>query len=467
MSALMVRTKTPGIYKRGGRYVFVYKVNGRQKKESCRTLAEARRLKSARQTDVARGEFHEQTRTRFREYAEEWVERYQGRGRKGFRELTRDDYRRDLRRYAFPFFDEKLGRRLSQITPRDVANFVAWLCDESEQLKRAEQETREIERELARRLEQAKGDEREEVAKRIRRQRKRGRQTTLLSDATVRRILSPVRACLRMAVDEGLIRNNPADKAALPHRPQLEDEEAEDVRVLTREQLAIFLRVVHPKFELLFRTLAATGLRISEAIALEWRYVELDGSGPHVKVRQARVRGKLGPPKSKYGRRDVPLPAELVSALRRHRANGSGQDRDPVFMATNGQPLRQENVRNRHLRPAAEEAGAPWAGFHAFRHTCASMLFERGANAVQVQRWLGHHSPAFTLATYVHLLSDDLGEPLELSAELQVANPVATDPTALDGNVATADEEPGGLVAALQAASPTPRNSTGLAQAES
>jgi len=35
---------------------------------------------------------------------------------------------------------------------------------------------------------------------------------------------------------------------------------------------------------------------------------------------------------------------------------------------------------------------------------------------VQVQRWLGHHSAAFTLAAYVHLLDGDLGEPLSLSA---------------------------------------------------
>ena len=32
---------------------------------------------------------------------------------------------------------------------------------------------------------------------------------------------------------------------------------------------------------------------------------------------------------------------------------------------------------------------------------------------VQVQRWLGHHSPSFTLDTYVHLLEDDFGEPIE------------------------------------------------------
>lgn len=53
-------------------------------------------------------------------------------------------------------------------------------------------------------------------------------------------------------------------------------------------------------------------------------------------------------------------------------------------------------------------------GFHAFRHTCASILFAEGRNAVQVQRWLGHRSAAFTLATYVHLLDGDLGEPLAI-----------------------------------------------------
>jgi integrase len=33
-------------------------------------------------------------------------------------------------------------------------------------------------------------------------------------------------------------------------------------------------------------------------------------------------------------------------------------------------------------------------GVHTLRHTCASRLFAAGRNAVQVQRWRGHHSPA-------------------------------------------------------------------------
>jgi hypothetical protein len=53
-----------------------------------------------------------------------------------------------------------------------------------------------------------------------------------------------------------------------------------------------------------------------------------------------------------------------------------------------------------------------WVGFHTFRHTCATILFRAGWNAVQVQRWLGHHKPSFTLDTYVHLLPEDLPEPV-------------------------------------------------------
>ena len=104
---------------------------------------------------------------------------------------------------------------------------------------------------------------------------------------------------------------------------------------------------------------------------------------------------------------------DLVSALRRARADSTWQgERDLVFPSERGTPLDYKNLHKRVLTPAAQEAGVPWAAFHTFRHTCASRLFAEGRNAVQVQRWLGHHSPAFTLSVYVQLLNDDLGGPL-------------------------------------------------------
>jgi integrase len=79
-----------------------------------------------------------------------------------------------------------------------------------------------------------------------------------------------------------------------------------------------------------------------------------------------------------------------------------------VFHSAVGTVIDSSKLMSRVLKPAGRRAGVPWVGFHTFRHTCATTLFRRGLNAKQVQVWLGHHSPAFTLATYVHFLDDDL-----------------------------------------------------------
>jgi integrase len=92
------------------------------------------------------------------------------------------------------------------------------------------------------------------------------------------------------------------------------------------------------------------------------------------------------------------------------------------------------------LKPAREGARVEWVGFHTFRHTCASLLFAEDRNAVQVQRWLGHHSAAFTLATYVHLLDGDLGKPLDFAEDpSKGGNKVATDPTGSDSTPPESD----------------------------
>jgi integrase len=113
-------------------------------------------------------------------------------------------------------------------------------------------------------------------------------------------------------------------------------------------------------------------------------------------------------PGSGYGRRDVPLSTATAQRLWAARAERKAADDEPVFCAGNGAHLDAANLFGRVLKPAARRAGVPWAGFHTLRHTCATSLFWRGLNAKQVQVWLGHHSPAFTLAVYVHLMSDDL-----------------------------------------------------------
>ena len=405
MAAPMVKTKHPGIFKRGSRYVVVFYVDGRQRKEAVRTLDEARRLKARRETDVERGEFHARSRATLREYALGWVEGYQGRGRRGFRDSTREDYRRMLTQYPLDYFPERT--RLTEITPMRIAEFVAWLCEQTKPAPTKDHPGR----------------------------------CEPLSDKTIRNVMGPLRACLATAVREGLIRSNPARDIDLPHRPTAEDTEDEEVRVMNEEELRALLKQFPEQWRLFFWFLAATGLRISEAIAVQWRHLQLDGSTSHVKVRRGVVRGKPGPPKSRHARRDVPLPSGLVLALReRRKETERAGDDDLVFPASNGAYLHVGNLRRRVLKPAREGAGVEWVGFHTFRHTCASLLFAEGRNAVQVQRWLGHHSAAFTLTTYVHLLDGDLGKPLDFAEDpSEGGNKVATDPTGSDSTPPESD----------------------------
>jgi integrase len=71
-----------------------------------------------------------------------------------------------------------------------------------------------------------------------------------------------------------------------------------------------------------------------------------------------------------------------------------------------------------------EEAGAPWAAFHTFRHTFASIHLSEGTNLLQLSRALGHHSAAFTLSRYTHLLPGDEAPALDLTAGVADAGPL-------------------------------------------
>jgi integrase len=128
-------------------------------------------------------------------------------------------------------------------------------------------------------------------------------------------------------------------------------------------------------------------------------------------VRRAIVAGELTAPKSRYGIRAVPLSLGLAAELRRLRPPDAGED-GLVFQAANGAPLNPGNLRSRVLAPAAQRAGVRGVSVHTLRHTCAALLVAAGASPLRLQRWMGHHSPAYTLEAYGHLIDGELGSGL-------------------------------------------------------
>jgi integrase len=347
-------------------YVAVFDVAGRQHKKIARTFTAAKRLK------LHGGDNAPERAITFLKFLDEWVERYRGQGRRGFRDQTREEYRRLIRAYAHRYFSARL--KLVDVSPYLLARFVDWLCDEETQGRR-------------------------------------------LSDKTIANIVIPLRTALKTAAREGLIQHNPSQDLALPHREENPDDE-EDVRVFSREQLAAVLSAAPDEHRLLLELLAGCGLRISD-VALQRRHFRLDDGPPAVRVRRAYVKGRIVPPKSKHGRRSILLPPPLAGKVRTRMDATPGEPTDLFFRSDSDGFLDADALRRRMLKPLVDEAGAGWAAFHAFRHTFASIHLSEGTHVVAVSRALGHHSAAFTLSRYAHLLPGELAPPLDLDAVLE------------------------------------------------
>lgn len=110
-------------------------------------------------------------------------------------------------------------------------------------------------------------------------------------------------------------------------------------------------------------------------------------------------------------RRTVGLPRRAIGALRSHRkrqleeklrAGGACQDNGLVFASRHGKPLDAQNVVNRSFKPLLERSGLPPVRFHDLRHSCLSLLAQRGEPIRDLQALAGHATAAFTLQRYTH-----------------------------------------------------------------
>ena len=239
MSAPLVKTKTPGVYRRGSRYVVCFRDQyGTPRKRSAATLAEARELKAAVVTDVRRGEYRPRARLRFAAYARECGASYRGRTSRGIRPETLLDYVADLERHIIPLLGQL---ELTAIEPRDLKRVAASLADKG------------------------------------------------LMPASIRCILAPLKLVLATAYEDGLIRANPAAGVRLVQGSQRRDPSKR--KALSERELLRFLDAVPAEWRLFFELLAHSGLRIGEAVALTW--ADIDFGQRRLRVRRRRYRGRI------------------------------------------------------------------------------------------------------------------------------------------------------------------------------
>ena len=146
---------------------------------------------------------------------------------------------------------------------------------------------------------------------------------------------------------------------------------------------------------------------------------------------------RIEPPKSRNGKRTLPLDDELVSALtelRKHqikesenagRAYRAGlEDLDwytagDEYVVTDelGIPIHPESYSDEFTR-LLRRAGLPKIRLHDSRHTTLSLMEKAGVPISIVSKWAGHYDAAFTMKTYVHASDDDLKQGRQALAKI-------------------------------------------------
>jgi integrase len=208
--------------------------------------------------------------------------------------------------------------------------------------------------------------------------------------AHLRNLMSGI---LQRAVEWEYLEVNPARGVKLPPMQR-----RRKTVVLTCEQLATLLRSLQEPVKTLATTVAMTGLRIGEALALRWANVDFEKNV--IRVREAVYAGHFSTPKTKSSIRDVPLGPALKKSLQDYRKGEPGDAL--VFASRNGKPIDAKNILRRTLKPTCVRLELPPITWHSFRHTHATLLSDLGESMKTAQAQLGHARLSTTAEIYTH-----------------------------------------------------------------
>ena len=198
-----------------------------------------------------------------------------------------------------------------------------------------------------------------------------------LAGGTVNRRLAALSKVCKTAHAAGMTDTPPPKFLRLreaPHR----------TRVVTEEELGALVEKSGGIYGKLWVFLHETGLRVSEALSLEWSDVTLRVGASSVTVRES----KSGSP------RTVPLTRAAEELMRGTLAFGWSK---PFWVDQHSVNREWESVRAM-MGLAGDKEFVP----HALRHTCATRLVSNGVPLAVVQRWLGHKTIAITMR-YAHV----------------------------------------------------------------
>ncbi len=149
----------------------------------------------------------------------------------------------------------------------------------------------------------------------------------------------------------------------------------------------------------------ATGLRIGELCALQWKDIDLEKRILTVRKTLQRIQVKGGKnktkiiitdPKSESSVRNIPIPDFMVEILQKFQGKSEN-----FLLSGTEKPVEPRTIQYR-FAGILKSVNLPSVHFHALRHMFASKCIKLGFDVKALSEILGHSSVEITLNRYVH-----------------------------------------------------------------
>ena len=217
-----------------------------------------------------------------------------------------------------------------------------------------------------------------------------------LSPTSVARIVSAVRGFYKFLMIDGHIETNPAEDLVTPQKTSYLP------KFLNQAEIELLFAVPDTSTELGLRDRAilevmyASGLRVSEAVTLQMKDVDIDAGILTCKGKGSKTRR-------------VPVGNSAIEWLKSYlgiRRKKEYIEVPNIFISPLGKPVTRQEI-HKFIKGYAEKAGLEDVSPHTLRHSFATHLIQNSADIRSVQQMLGH-ADISTTQIYTHITDKHL-----------------------------------------------------------
>lgn len=231
-------------------------------------------------------------------------------------------------------------------------------------------------------------------------------------------------SCLDFAVFPlEIIYGNPCSSVKFPKF----EKDLEEKSIITPEDLELILEKgeKYYNFNEMCILLYNTGLRISEALALQWDDIDFTEKVIHIRHNlntKNKMEFELTTPKTRNSVRDIYFNEDVEKVFKSLKKKQSENrihygkfykklEYNFIFTSMEGNILTRNTFANK--ANALSKKGCIKFTMHSFRHTHATMLLQAGANMKDVQARLGHSDISTTMNIYVQATEESKKDALK------------------------------------------------------